>query len=740
MSAESGKKSGKKDKKAVKEEPKGASVPVTELGKPVDEAEFDVEALYKGEDFYRALIENALEVIIVLDGQGKIKYKSPSFVRMIGAGQKGKGAFDFVHPDDAAKAAALFTKLMEKPDAAIETEIRGIRKSGDIGWYRVNARNMLHNPAVEGIVVVFQDISERKQAEEAVEQTGEYFRSLIENAMDAIAIVDAEGNLSYMSPAVNRLVGRSIEEQMGVSPFGFIHEDDLPEMAEIFSDLIQTPGRTVFQEVRVWHDDGSLRYFEVVGRNMVDHPMVNGIVANMRDVTERRKAEMELEKYQQSLEQIVEERTAALKKTNEDLQLEIAERERAEEALRASEEKLSTMFSSIEDGIVVTDLESNIIEVNDGALRLYGADSREELIGKSGVELLSGKDRGIAKDTLGKPLEEAIPDRIIEFTFTTKDGTEREVEASTSLLYDRSGKPAGIISVAKDITERKRMQEELQRSEEKLRTIFESIGDALIVTDLTGTIIEANEAALKIGGYSSKDELIGRNSIELISPEDVARSAEYMAKAFKEGIHVTIEHRMVAKDGREFDVEAGGAMLRDVAGKPVGIVSIAKDITERKRMQEDLLLKESAVEHSINAIAMSDMDGNITYVNQACVEMWGVGGKKEDLLGKPYYSLLDVADEDVLQIAEAVVGSGAWEGELRAKRSDGSEAFVHVFTAIVNDDEGYPIQTISAFIDVTERKRIEDEIAEYTKQLEAMFNSGITPRQSIAARTTLEVD
>ena len=113
------------------------------------------------------------------------------------------------------------------------------------------------------------------------------------------------------------------------------------------------------------------------------------------------------------------------------------------------------------------------------------------------------------------------------------------------------------------------------------------------------------------------------------------------------------------------------------------------------------------------------------------MKLWG-HGDKEELLGKPYWVLLDVESEEVIQnIAESVVKTGAWEGELVGKSRDGRDVHLHVLTGIVKDEHGSPIQTVSAFIDITERKRIEAEIADYTRELETLFNIGVTVSQTL---------
>jgi len=174
----------------------------------------------------------------------------------------------------------------------------------------------------------------------------EFFRAVIQNAMDGIAIIRTDGTMAYVSPSISRLVGRAEEEHIDASPFGFVHEDDMQRVSEIFADLIQAPsGIIVNAEMRVWHKDGSIRNFEVVGQNLIDNRIVNGIVANMRDITERKRAEGELEEYRKHLEELVEERTAELKKSNEDLQIEVAERKRVEAELAEYNRELETLFN-----------------------------------------------------------------------------------------------------------------------------------------------------------------------------------------------------------------------------------------------------------------------------------------------------------------------------------------------------------------------------------------------------------
>lgn len=392
---------------------------------------------------------------------------------------------------------------------------------------------------------------------------------------------------------------------------------------------------------------------------------------------------------------------------------EIAERKEAEDALRSREEKLRVIFDAIEEAIAVTDLGGRIIEANVAAVRNSGYVSKDEIIGRSGLEFVAEKDRERCARDIAEVAEKGhVATR--EYTFVDKDGREYEGWASGNLMRDSSGNHTGFIIVAmdlselknaqkaveeseeryrsvvqnaneaivvaqggvvkffnpkaleitgytgysaeeltnrsfaelihpddrnmvierhlrrlngekfpgvypfrivdrngfikwveidavlidwegrpatlnfiSDITERKQAEDALRESEEKLRILFESIGDAITVTDLSGKIIEVNGAALRMGGFKNKEELVGRDGLEFVCEEDRAKVKENINRAFKNGqSNPTIEYTLLTQHGTEYNVEVSVSFLYDNCGKPAGVITVTKDVTERKRMNE----------------------------------------------------------------------------------------------------------------------------------------------------------
>jgi PAS domain S-box-containing protein len=254
------------------------------------------EALRQREEYFRALIENSLEGIAVLNEDLTIRYESPSAERILGykleelVGQK---AIQFIHPDDVPQATTAFKALAKRPELTMPASVRFLHRDGSWRILEATANNLLHDPAVNGIVINYRDITERKQAEEALKLREEHFRILIENSLDDVAILDSDGHILYQSPSIERVLGYDLAAHAGASYLAFVHPDDAEYAALAFGELVRNPGSTFQGELRAQHSDGSWRTLEVMVRNFLDDPLVGGILANFRDVTERKMAEEE---------------------------------------------------------------------------------------------------------------------------------------------------------------------------------------------------------------------------------------------------------------------------------------------------------------------------------------------------------------------------------------------------------------------------------------------------------------
>jgi PAS domain S-box-containing protein len=208
----------------------------------------------------------------------------------------------------------------------------------------------------------------------------------------------------------------------------------------------------------------------------------------------------------------------------------------------------------------------------------------DELLGKNALELVTPEDREKVRENAIKTLKKELT-LPYQVRVTHKNGSMRWVmESVVSIQYRERRATLGYFV---DITERKRMEEALRDSEEKLRKMFESVTDGILVIDLNGSITDVNQRAVEMHGFSSKDELRGKSAFELVAPRDHMRIAAYMKKAIKQEAIRRTEYILLRTDGSEFPGELSTSVLKGASDNVVGHITIVRDITERKRAEEE---------------------------------------------------------------------------------------------------------------------------------------------------------
>ncbi|GAG36683.1 unnamed protein product, partial [marine sediment metagenome] len=251
-------------------------------------------------------------------------------------------ALEMFPPEERERVAVNIQKVLTG-EPFEDHEYTIVRKDGTTFPALLYTSPIMRDGQLAGLRGIVLNISDRKQTEEALQDSEERFRSLIENSSDALAILNADGTIMYESSSVERIFGEAPDELVGTPFADFIHPDDIAGLTAIFNFLTNVPGATSQFETRFRHKDGTWRWIEATAKNLLDDPKVGGFVVNYRDVTKRKESET---------------------------------------ALQESEEKLRVMFESIADGISIIDLGGNILEVNEAGARIAGYDRKEELIGR----------------------------------------------------------------------------------------------------------------------------------------------------------------------------------------------------------------------------------------------------------------------------------------------------------------------------------------------------------------------
>ena len=510
-----------------------------------DEKRRSVErTLEESERRYGELVARAPIGIYRATRQGRFLSVNAAFARLLGYESTEEVlnldlvADVYFDPSDRER----FIRENEKRGGQSPFDARFKRRDGSPFWVRIQARGVRGiSGAVEHFEGFIYDLDERKRAEEALRQSEERYRSLIDASRDGIAIMDSEGVLKYASPSAESLTGYHPEELLGRNAFALVHPADVPGLRARLSEmLVEAPSRVpVPISFRLRHRDGQWRFFEVVASNQVGDTALSGFVLGLRDVTERMEGEKSIRELLLAVEQT-------------------------------------------EDAIYMTDPDGTITYVNPGFERIYGY-PREEVRGKTPRILKSGQHDPAFYKQFWKRLLSGGPVRE-QFVNRRRDGQLVVVEASVSPVLDGQGKRIGFIAVQSDVTESRRAEKEMRRSEERFRRLFDSNTIGIVVADLSGLVLETNDAYLQMLGYTREELLSGQFRWDTLTPHEHRASDQVAVEQLQAtGVAQPWEKELLRKDGSRVPVLIGVAMLGESEGRCIAYIV---DLSSRRQLEE----------------------------------------------------------------------------------------------------------------------------------------------------------
>jgi two-component system cell cycle sensor histidine kinase/response regulator CckA len=433
---------------------------------------------------------------------------------------------------------------------------------------------------------------EGKQGNELLGEAKEELRMIFDGIRDGIAVLDMTGKVIEINNRLLEVGGYTEEEIIGkrFKLLKMFSAKSLTKMVSAFTKIVSGQEVAPF-EVVAHTKKGEKKIVEIHSFLLRKEGKAVGTVVDMRDFTERKQAEEALRKAHDELERRVEERTAQLAKANEVLQAEITERKRAEEALRERERYFYSLLSNMHEDILIIDRDYLITDVNKAFLDTAGR-RREEIIGHHCYEISHGYSEPCEKHgekcMLGKVFDTGKPFTCLQ-QHVRPDGSKVWVDLLVSPLRDESGNVTHTIEAVREVSDLVKVKEELTTSEEKYRTILESIEDGYYETDIRGNLTFFNDSLCKISGYS-KDELTGMNNREYMDQENAKKVYQIFNKVYNTGKPDRgFNYEIIIKDGTKINVESSISLMKDAEGKPIGFRGILRDITERKKMEEELL-------------------------------------------------------------------------------------------------------------------------------------------------------
>jgi PAS domain S-box-containing protein len=432
--------------------------------------------------------------------------------------------------------------------------IRGRDKPfGVLGAHTRERRDFTSDDALflRSVANVLAAAIERQRFEAEVRE--DRFRALVEHGSDMISLTDATGVRRYASPAYGRVLGYRPEELLGRHVAAIDHPDDAARTREVIANLAQRPGAVERFEARVRHRDGSPRWLEVVAANWLHDPSIEGIVINSRDITERKQADTQLREAEAKYRTLVEQIPAVTYIE----ELDEAEPTTATQYISPQIEAL--LGYTPDEWLTDPGLWERIVHPEDRA-RVLAEDARTEASG--------------------------APFRA-EYREIARDGREIWVRDEAVLVRDVDGRPLYWQGVVFDITPEKEAEAALVASEARFRSLVEHASDLIAVVDGDGIRRYASPSYEPILGYRPED-LVGQAITEIDHPDDAESDRRFFAElARKPGVTERLEARVRHADGswRWLELIATNR-LDDLC--VAGIVVNSRDVTERKRRDEEL--------------------------------------------------------------------------------------------------------------------------------------------------------
>ena len=385
---------------------------------------------------------------------------------------------------------------------------------------------------------------------------------------------------------------------------------------------------------------------------------------------------------------------------------------RAEKALRESEERFRDLYDNAPFGYHEYDREGRIVNVNRTDLEMLGY-TREEMVGQF-VWKFSAEEETVRDEILAK-LAGALPcGRSFERLYRRKDGTTFPVLVGERVLLDEEGNIKSLLSTIQDITDRKEIEEALKKSWSRYKTLFNSSGDAVFIHDLEGRVLEVNQVACDRLGYS-QDEFAQMTLGQIVSSEHAASVPRLIEEELTRG-HALFETVHVSKDGRAIPTEVSSVVF-EYDGHPA-VLSVVRDITERKRTEETQIRLGTAVSQSIDGIAISNLDGKVQLINGSWCRMHGYTDSE---IVEQHLNIFHTKEQmvDVIALRRQAMNIGFAEGEIGHVRKDGTVFPTWMSCTVLKDQNGTPIGFVGIARDITGKKEAEAALLEAKENVDS---------------------
>lgn len=636
------------------------------------------------------IINNIHDGYYEVDLKGNYTFCNDAVCRVLGYSNKELMRMNhrqITDKETAARVVLAYNKVYKTGNPLEEISWQITRKDGAIRYIEGSVSLLTDSSGKPiGFRGIARDITERKLMEDKLRHEEQRFRDLVEYSSDIIVSTDLTGTITYINPAIERVLGYKPEERIGRKGFELIHPDDSKFLAESFLTLISDANpRVVTGEIRLRHKNGTYRTMEAVGSNLINNNMVEGIVVNYRDITERKQAEEKLKKSQENYKKLFEDH-AAVK-------------------------------------FILDPHTGTILDANYAAVQYYGW-TREEMK-RMTIYQINTSPKEDVKNVLG----EILRDKKLHFEFSHRhaDGSVRDVEVYSSRI-EMDGKDV-LHSIIHDITERKKAENSLKQAELQFRTIFDSASEGILIARKNNRkFLTANNKICEMLGYAL-EELLQLDVSGIHPEESMSDVVEVFEKQLRGEISIAPNIPVMRKDKSIFFADISASKIT-LDGKEC-LLGMFRDITERKQAERALMESEEKyrllADQSIMGIFIIQ-GGILKYVNYATSKMNGYS--MEEMLNwkKDEYAIVLHPDDKSYVMTQVdkkqagdpdVVASHTW----RIITKSGEVKWVESFSRTISY-ESSPADFVM-MIDITERKKAAEALRKSEERYRALFENAI---------------
>lgn len=658
----------------------------------------DVTASKHAEDRHRAILKGALDGFWVSDMEGRLLQVNDSYCRMVGYSNEELLAMSIPDIEDVEtpeETARHLKKVAEQVYDRFETRHRC--KDGTVIDVEISANYL----DVEGgqVFVFVRDVTERKLAEEALEYSERNYRMLVESIPQKVFFKDI--NSLYIS------CNDKYAEDLNIEPGDIAGRTDYDfypgELAEKYTAddrrIVESGQTERFEET--YTVQGQERVVETYKTPVEDRDgNTVGLLGIFHDITEHKLAD---------------------------------------EALQRSEERFRTLANMLPQTVFEADKDGIVRFVNREGYHIFGYSHEDVARGIDVLQIVRPEDRGRAMENINlrRAGEELLPH---EYMAMRKDGS-----TFPALVYAHSiiegGRYAGVRGILIDITERRQTEEALRQSEERYRLIIDNTSDSIWALGPDLRMIYQSPSTKRLFGYTL-EEWHKIDWGDYVHPDHLDAVTDLLS-SFRGGQRegdATISVRVRDKHGKESWAEISASPVRGPDGEFAGVVGVTRDITERKEAEERLVEYRAAVEQSADGIAMSDLAGNIRFVNEAWARMHGYS--VEELIGR-HLSVFHTREQMESQVSpfnQRLREIGSQEGDVWHVRRNGEVFATRMTTTLLRRADGEPFGMFAFMRDITEQKELERQQRDREIAEARADELGKSRRRLIEAQESLRKD